>query len=72
MLFRLSNLFISVALNFQTEGTMMDLYLGKFRQNGSSGYILKPEYMRKGLLANLIIILILKRISTIYGNRTSV
>lgn len=37
-----------VALNFQTESAMMDLYLGKFRQNGNSGYILKPEYMRKG------------------------
>ncbi|XP_028404786.1 LOW QUALITY PROTEIN: 1-phosphatidylinositol 4,5-bisphosphate phosphodiesterase eta-2-like [Dendronephthya gigantea] len=35
-----------VALNFQTERAMMDLYLGKFRQNGNSGYILKPEYMR--------------------------
>ncbi|CAB3982771.1 1-phosphatidylinositol 4,5-bisphosphate phosphodiesterase delta-4 [Paramuricea clavata] len=37
-----------VALNFQTRSAMMDLYLGKFRQNGNSGYILKPEYMRLG------------------------
>lgn len=35
-----------VALNFQTAGVMMDLYLGKFRQNGNSGYILKPLHMR--------------------------
>ncbi|XP_046839903.1 1-phosphatidylinositol 4,5-bisphosphate phosphodiesterase eta-2-like [Xenia sp. Carnegie-2017] len=35
-----------VALNFQTESVMMDLYLAKFRTNGNSGYILKPDYMR--------------------------
>ncbi|XP_054845106.1 1-phosphatidylinositol 4,5-bisphosphate phosphodiesterase zeta-1-like [Eublepharis macularius] len=36
-----------VALNFQTPGTQMDLLNGKFMDNGGSGYILKPEYLRK-------------------------
>nr|CAD7404918.1 unnamed protein product [Timema cristinae] len=35
-----------VALNFQTPGQMMDLYDGKFRQNGGCGYVLKPAIMR--------------------------
>ncbi|XP_060704486.1 1-phosphatidylinositol 4,5-bisphosphate phosphodiesterase delta-3-like [Hemiscyllium ocellatum] len=35
-----------VALNFQKPGTEMDLNKGKFRQNGRSGYILKPSFMR--------------------------
>ncbi|XP_069503789.1 1-phosphatidylinositol 4,5-bisphosphate phosphodiesterase delta-1 isoform X2 [Ambystoma mexicanum] len=35
-----------VALNFQTPGTEMDLYLGRFKDNGSSGYVLKPEFIR--------------------------
>lgn len=38
---------ISVALNFQTPGLMMDLYDGKFRQNGGCGYVLKPAMMRQ-------------------------
>ncbi|XP_042325665.1 1-phosphatidylinositol 4,5-bisphosphate phosphodiesterase zeta-1 [Sceloporus undulatus] len=35
-----------VALNFQTSGLQMDLQTGKFLDNGGSGYILKPEYLR--------------------------
>ncbi|XP_041029552.1 1-phosphatidylinositol 4,5-bisphosphate phosphodiesterase delta-3-like [Carcharodon carcharias] len=35
-----------VALNFQKPGMEMDLNKGKFRQNGRSGYILKPGFMR--------------------------
>jgi hypothetical protein len=38
---------ISVALNFQTPGQMMDLYDAKFRQNGGCGYVLKPSVMRE-------------------------
>ncbi|XP_066997278.1 inactive phospholipase C-like protein 2 isoform X2 [Anabrus simplex] len=36
-----------VALNFQTPGQMMDLYDGKFKQNGGCGYVLKPAIMRE-------------------------
>uniref|UniRef100_G1KU73 Phosphoinositide phospholipase C n=1 Tax=Anolis carolinensis TaxID=28377 RepID=G1KU73_ANOCA len=36
-----------VALNFQTPGLQMDLQTGKFLDNGGSGYILKPEYLRR-------------------------
>ncbi|KAI7809218.1 1-phosphatidylinositol 4,5-bisphosphate phosphodiesterase delta-1b isoform X1 [Triplophysa rosa] len=35
-----------VALNFQTPCTEMDLNQGLFLQNGQSGYILKPSYLR--------------------------
>ncbi|KAM8856935.1 1-phosphatidylinositol 4,5-bisphosphate phosphodiesterase delta-4 [Synchiropus picturatus] len=35
-----------VALNFQTAGLEMDLNDGLFRQNGSCGYVLKPDYLR--------------------------
>ncbi|XP_053170366.1 1-phosphatidylinositol 4,5-bisphosphate phosphodiesterase delta-4 [Scomber japonicus] len=35
-----------VALNFQTAGEGMDLNDGLFSQNGRSGYILKPSFMR--------------------------
>jgi inactive phospholipase C-like protein 2 len=38
---------ITVALNFQTPGQMMDLYDGRFRQNGGCGYVLKPSVMRE-------------------------
>uniref|UniRef100_A0A3P9K7U3 Phosphoinositide phospholipase C n=1 Tax=Oryzias latipes TaxID=8090 RepID=A0A3P9K7U3_ORYLA len=37
-----------VALNFQTAGLEMDLNDGLFKQNGSCGYILKPDFMRDG------------------------
>uniref|UniRef100_A0A1A7YRZ6 Phosphoinositide phospholipase C n=1 Tax=Iconisemion striatum TaxID=60296 RepID=A0A1A7YRZ6_9TELE len=35
-----------VALNFQTAGLEMDLNDGLFRQNGSCGFVLKPDFMR--------------------------
>ncbi|XP_006773227.1 PREDICTED: 1-phosphatidylinositol 4,5-bisphosphate phosphodiesterase zeta-1 [Myotis davidii] len=35
-----------VALNFQTPGLPMDLQNGKFLDNGCSGYILKPRFLR--------------------------
>ncbi|XP_020820122.1 1-phosphatidylinositol 4,5-bisphosphate phosphodiesterase delta-1 isoform X1 [Phascolarctos cinereus] len=35
-----------VALNFQTPGTEMDLYQGRFQDNGFSGYVLKPAFLR--------------------------
>ncbi|EHB15682.1 1-phosphatidylinositol-4,5-bisphosphate phosphodiesterase zeta-1 [Heterocephalus glaber] len=35
-----------VALNFQTPGLPMDLQNGKFLDNGGSGYILKPQFLR--------------------------
>ncbi|XP_020042010.1 1-phosphatidylinositol 4,5-bisphosphate phosphodiesterase zeta-1 [Castor canadensis] len=35
-----------VALNFQTAGLPMDLQNGKFLDNGGSGYILKPHFLR--------------------------
>ena len=38
--------FHPVALNFQTAGEGMDLNDGLFSQNGRSGYILKPSFMR--------------------------
>ncbi|XP_041102735.1 1-phosphatidylinositol 4,5-bisphosphate phosphodiesterase delta-1-like isoform X3 [Polyodon spathula] len=37
-----------VALNFQTSDQSMDLNQGKFQQNGFSGYLLKPKFMRDG------------------------
>nr|XP_025139112.1 1-phosphatidylinositol 4,5-bisphosphate phosphodiesterase zeta-1 isoform X1 [Bubalus bubalis] len=35
-----------VALNFQTPGVPMDLQNGKFLDNGCSGYVLKPRFLR--------------------------
>ncbi|KAJ8410733.1 hypothetical protein AAFF_G00186900 [Aldrovandia affinis] len=37
-----------VALNYQTEGRMMQLNRSKFMVNGNSGYVLKPQPMCKG------------------------
>ncbi|XP_016887485.1 1-phosphatidylinositol 4,5-bisphosphate phosphodiesterase eta-1 isoform X2 [Cynoglossus semilaevis] len=37
-----------VALNYQTEGRMMQLNRAKFMVNGGSGYVLKPAPMCKG------------------------
>ncbi|NXO02019.1 PLCH1 phosphodiesterase, partial [Rhinopomastus cyanomelas] len=37
-----------VALNYQTEGRMMQLNEAKFRVNGNCGYVLKPQQMCKG------------------------
>ena len=36
-----------VALNFQTPDVPMQLNRGKFKQNGSCGYILKPHVLRQ-------------------------
>lgn len=36
-----------MALNFQTPCTEIDLNQGRFLQNGQSGYILKPSYLRE-------------------------
>ncbi|TRY96330.1 hypothetical protein DNTS_021829 [Danionella cerebrum] len=38
-----------VALNYQTEGRMMQLNRAKFMVNGGSGYVLKPSLMCKGV-----------------------
>ncbi|KAM4770806.1 1-phosphatidylinositol 4,5-bisphosphate phosphodiesterase eta-1 isoform 1-T1 [Rhinophrynus dorsalis] len=38
-----------VALNYQTEGRMMELNRAKFKVNGSCGYVLKPQQMCKGV-----------------------
>uniref|UniRef100_A0A8C4QGH1 Phosphoinositide phospholipase C n=1 Tax=Eptatretus burgeri TaxID=7764 RepID=A0A8C4QGH1_EPTBU len=35
-----------VALNLQTVGEEMELYQGRFRQNGGCGFVLKPEFLR--------------------------
>ncbi|XP_041420854.1 1-phosphatidylinositol 4,5-bisphosphate phosphodiesterase eta-1 isoform X1 [Xenopus laevis] len=37
-----------VALNYQTEGRMMELNRAKFKVNGGCGYVLKPQQMCKG------------------------
>ncbi|MBN3324626.1 PLCH1 phosphodiesterase, partial [Atractosteus spatula] len=37
-----------VALNYQTEGRMMQLNRAKFMVNGNQGYLLKPQPMCKG------------------------
>ncbi|KAG9510544.1 1-phosphatidylinositol 4,5-bisphosphate phosphodiesterase beta-4, partial [Fragariocoptes setiger] len=36
-----------VALNFQTPDLPMQLNQGKFEYNGSTGYLLKPDFMRR-------------------------
>lgn len=38
--------FLPVALNFQTPGLPMDLQNGRFSDNGCSGYVLKPQFLR--------------------------
>ncbi|KAH0624094.1 hypothetical protein JD844_007456 [Phrynosoma platyrhinos] len=37
-----------VALNYQSDGRVMQLNQAKFRMNGNCGYILKPQQMCKG------------------------
>ncbi|XP_060098352.1 1-phosphatidylinositol 4,5-bisphosphate phosphodiesterase eta-1 [Heteronotia binoei] len=37
-----------VALNYQSDGRLMQLNQAKFRMNGNCGYILKPQQMCKG------------------------
>ena len=39
-----------VALNYQTEGRMMQIYRGKFKSNGNCGYVLKPDVMCEGIV----------------------
>ncbi|PIO32846.1 hypothetical protein AB205_0199940, partial [Aquarana catesbeiana] len=39
-----------VALNYQTEGRMMELNRAKFKVNGNCGYVLKPQQMCKGVI----------------------
>lgn len=39
---------ISVALNYQTEGRVLQLNRAKFYSNGNCGYILKPACMCEG------------------------
>lgn len=41
--------FILVAMNYQTEGRMLELNRAKFSSNGNCGYILRPKCMCKGL-----------------------
>jgi hypothetical protein len=41
-----------VALNYQTKDINMMANLGKFRENASCGYVLKPEFMRGLALAS--------------------
>ncbi|XP_070532655.1 inactive phospholipase C-like protein 2 isoform X2 [Ptychodera flava] len=36
-----------VTQNYQTPGLMMDLYEGRFKQNGGCGFVLKPAVMRE-------------------------
>ena len=40
---------ILVAMNYQTEGRMLELNRAKFSTNGNCGYILKPKFMYKGM-----------------------
>ncbi|MEJ1280031.1 phospholipase C zeta 1 [Cricetulus griseus] len=42
---------LRVALNFQTPGVPMDLQNGKFLDNGGSGYLLKPDFLRDTTLS---------------------
>lgn len=37
-----------VSLNFQTSDLPMQLNQGKFEYNGNCGYLLKPDFMRRG------------------------
>ncbi|KAJ7998489.1 hypothetical protein DPEC_G00205460 [Dallia pectoralis] len=37
-----------VALNYQTEGRMLELNRAKFSTNGNCGYLLKPRWMNQG------------------------
>uniref|UniRef100_A0A3Q3A7J7 Phosphoinositide phospholipase C n=1 Tax=Kryptolebias marmoratus TaxID=37003 RepID=A0A3Q3A7J7_KRYMA len=36
-----------VAMNYQTEGPMLELYRAKFSSNGNCGYILRPKFLLK-------------------------
>lgn len=41
-------LFLTVALNYQSEGRMLQLNRAKFSANGNCGYVLKPNCMCQG------------------------
>ena len=43
------DVYLSVALNFQTGGEEMQLLHGRFLDNGNSGYVLKPQCLRTGI-----------------------
>ena len=47
---------LSVALNYQTPGVMMNLNTGKFLENGGCGYVLKPAVMREGKTSPLFVL----------------
>ena len=44
------DVYLSVALNFQTGGEEMQLLHGRFLDNGNSGYVLKPQCLRTGIV----------------------
>ena len=52
-IFNLIFSFVSVAMNYQTEGRMLELNQAKFSINGNCGYILKPKCMCKGMFHTL-------------------
>lgn len=45
---------ILVAMNYQTEGRMLELNRAKFSSNGNCGYILKPKCMCKGMDVQIV------------------
>ena len=47
-LFRFLLIFLTIALNYQTDLEPMHLNQGKFRTNGRAGYILKPKILKDG------------------------
>lgn len=47
----------TVALNYQSEGRMMQLNRAKFKTNGNCGYVLKPQQMCKGVCYFIVIYL---------------
>jgi len=42
-------MFCLVALNYQTECVEMLINQAKFRINGNTGYVLKPDFLRKSV-----------------------
>lgn len=39
---------VSVALNYQSDGRMLQINKGRFLANGNCGYVMKPDIMIKG------------------------
>ena len=56
----LVNFIYLVALNFQTDGAMMDLNNAMFKLNGGCGYVLKPKFMLQGNNIILLKLFLLK------------